>query len=555
MKEISETGYWNGETAHIHHVHSKELSNWICNFLKEDKAKITYDFGCFTANSKIKTPKGEIKISDLKIGDTVYDIYFNEVIINKVFKKIANNRVNISTNIGKNLEYLETTLEHPILGIKRKDLQTLKYKNPLRASLKQEHESDLYEKPYFLKAEDLQIGDLIAIPRQIGIIKEHTLSKLLGFYLAEGSILYSHKPHIGGVLLTFNINETEYGEEAKKLALELGATSVTLKPIPEKSILEVFIYGKAIGEKLLELGNKLSHEKKLSNQIKNWDNESKLNILRYWLKGDGHKNKKETDCKKLQKNWSGKTVSLQLAKDLLSIARDIGLNPTMNVEMREKYNHKNAYKLLFNNLNYDIIENINIKRKRVVRSWRKSNNFIYVTIKNIEIIKEKEEVFNLNVSGDHTYICENYAVHNCGLGNYLKDLQESGFLNLIGYEADPSKKKVFKNIMVKDLTIPFVLPIGGNVISLEVGEHIPKKYQDIYLDNITKNCNGYLITSWAIRGQAGFGHVNCLDNHEIIPEIEKRGFKYLEKDSMLARSVIKDNAAWFRNTILIFKKD
>jgi hypothetical protein len=110
-------------------------------------------------------------------------------------------------------------------------------------------------------------------------------------------------------------------------------------------------------------------------------------------------------------------------------------------------------------------------------------------------------------------------------------------------------------VISKDLTIPFVLPIGGNVISLEVGEHIPKKYQDIYLDNITNNCNNYLITSWAIRGQAGFGHVNCLDNHEIIPEIEKRGFKYLEKESMSARSIIKDNAAWFRNTILIFKKE
>lgn len=143
----------------------------------------------------------------------------------------------------------------------------------------------------------------------------------------------------------------------------------------------------------------------------------------------------------------------------------------------------------------------------------------------------------------------------CGLGNYLKDLQESGFLNLIGYEADPSKKKVFEPIISKDLTIPFILPIGGNVISLEVGEHIPAKYMNIYLDNITNNCNSCLITSWAIRGQAGFGHVNCLDNHEIIPLIESRGFKYLEKESMSARSVIKDNAAWFRNTILIFKKE
>ena len=142
----------------------------------------------------------------------------------------------------------------------------------------------------------------------------------------------------------------------------------------------------------------------------------------------------------------------------------------------------------------------------------------------------------------------------CGLGNYLKDLQEKGFSNLIGYEADPSKKKVFEHIMVKDLTIPFVLPVAGNVISLEVGEHIPSQYQDIYIDNITKHCNNYLITSWAVRGQAGFGHVNCLDNHEIIPEIEKRGFKLMEKETQEVRSINLSEAPWFKNTLLVFKK-
>jgi hypothetical protein len=108
--------------------------------------------------------------------------------------------------------------------------------------------------------------------------------------------------------------------------------------------------------------------------------------------------------------------------------------------------------------------------------------------------------------------------------------------------------------MVKDLTIPFVLPVAGNVISLEVGEHIPSQYQDIYIDNITKHCNNYLITSWAVRGQAGFGHVNCLDNHEIIPEIEKRGFKLMEKETQEVRSINLSEAPWFKNTLLIFQK-
>ena len=40
MKEIAETGYWNGETAHHHHVHCKELSKWVCNFLTEKEVII-----------------------------------------------------------------------------------------------------------------------------------------------------------------------------------------------------------------------------------------------------------------------------------------------------------------------------------------------------------------------------------------------------------------------------------------------------------------------------------------------------------------------------------
>lgn len=142
----------------------------------------------------------------------------------------------------------------------------------------------------------------------------------------------------------------------------------------------------------------------------------------------------------------------------------------------------------------------------------------------------------------------------CGLGNYLKDLKEFGFQNLAGFEADPPKNKVFDNIHKQDLTIPFEFSPKGVVISLEVGEHIPAEYMDIYLDNICNNCSSYLITSWAIRGQAGFGHINCLDNLEIIPHIEKRGFEFLADDTMVVRNLDLSEAPWFKNTLLIFKK-
>ncbi len=143
----------------------------------------------------------------------------------------------------------------------------------------------------------------------------------------------------------------------------------------------------------------------------------------------------------------------------------------------------------------------------------------------------------------------------CGLGEYLLKLSPI-VAGLIGVEGSIPKSAKFNRIIEFDLTTnlkeEFALS-SDLAISLEVGEHIPVEYMDVYLDNITYHCEKYLITSWAVRGQAGFGHVNCLDNTEIIPEFEKRGFELLEKETKEARSVIEDKAHWFRNTLFIFK--
>ena len=151
------------------------------------------------------------------------------------------------------------------------------------------------------------------------------------------------------------------------------------------------------------------------------------------------------------------------------------------------------------------------------------------------------------------------ADFGCGLGNYCKDIatrfpEPKNYV--VGVEADTPKQAVYDKIINYDLTNDVTDDPRLNselIISLEVGEHIPAQHMDTYLDNITYHANYYIITSWAVRGQEGFGHVNCLDNHEIIPEFEKRGFELMEKETEDARSVIEDKAHWFKKTILIFK--
>ena len=144
----------------------------------------------------------------------------------------------------------------------------------------------------------------------------------------------------------------------------------------------------------------------------------------------------------------------------------------------------------------------------------------------------------------------------CGLGEYLAKLSPI-VNNAIGVEGSIPKQAKFEYIIQGDLTTDLKSKAFTSdlVISLEVGEHIPAEFMGVYLDNITNHSAKYLITSWAVRGQAGFGHVNCLDNSEIIPEFEKRGFKLLEKDTEKARLIIEDKAHWFRSTLFIFKNN
>lgn len=142
----------------------------------------------------------------------------------------------------------------------------------------------------------------------------------------------------------------------------------------------------------------------------------------------------------------------------------------------------------------------------------------------------------------------------CGLGNYLNDLYNSGFKNLKGVEADPMKTDYEFEILKLNLSQPISLNKKGIVICLEVGEHIPKEYQENLLNNLKNNCDKYLILSWAIRGQGGYGHFNELNNDEILPLIENLGFKYLEDLSKEARLVPEDKCGYFRNTIMIFEK-
>ncbi len=151
----------------------------------------------------------------------------------------------------------------------------------------------------------------------------------------------------------------------------------------------------------------------------------------------------------------------------------------------------------------------------------------------------------------------------CGDGYYVKQLIKNGF-NAKGFDGNPDTAELTgdsENFGVQDLTKTINQhKIGGPfncVISLEVGEHIPEKFMDAYINNLIDSCQaeGKIIISWALPGQGGYSHVNELPN-----QVVRERFKTLSKNKLVYDEEFTNslrNSAdllWFPTTVMVFKK-
>lgn len=148
----------------------------------------------------------------------------------------------------------------------------------------------------------------------------------------------------------------------------------------------------------------------------------------------------------------------------------------------------------------------------------------------------------------------------CGPATYLRYFHDIGFKNLIGVEGTALRQSEFGNVFIGDLTQNIDLGRKGNVMCLEVAEHIPEEYMDQFLNNLVNHLpeNPYddrcLVLSWGIPGQGGLGHVNCRHNIWVVDHMRKKyGLSLDVEDSLMARAMVSNHAHWFRDTLMVFK--
>lgn len=140
----------------------------------------------------------------------------------------------------------------------------------------------------------------------------------------------------------------------------------------------------------------------------------------------------------------------------------------------------------------------------------------------------------------------------CGHGEYTKLLKTK--FSADGFDGNPNTEQL-TNSVCKVLDLSQVVDLGVKydwVLSLEVGEHIPKQFEPWFILNLHRHNTKGIVLSWAIPGQGGHGHFNEQSNEYITNIITHLGYTRDTVTENILRAA--STHFWFKNTIMVFRK-
>ena len=140
----------------------------------------------------------------------------------------------------------------------------------------------------------------------------------------------------------------------------------------------------------------------------------------------------------------------------------------------------------------------------------------------------------------------------CGVGQYGKQFLDQG-VRWTGYDGAENIESVTDGfVKFMDLTEEQDIEKSDWAMSIEVAEHIPKKYEQIFMYNILNIATKGVVISWALPNQGGHHHVNGKDNKQVICMMEKMGFLFEAPKTAALRKMVTQRCLWLRRTVMVF---
>jgi hypothetical protein len=317
---------------------------------------------------------------------------------------------------GNTILNLQTTTNHPIYVLR-----------PTRASNGAiDKESLDMAKAAFLPAEQVIIGDYLCYPldQQFDSSLTKEQARLLGYYVAEGSIIYQNgSPDT--VSFGFAQEETDYIEEVFGLIRTVfNYAQGSVGQVGVSQGVDLRFANTQIGsffDKYIGANSRVVQTtKNLTPEIFALSREKALSFIGAWLNGDGTVfETSRTIAAKID------TSDINLARQLLALCLKHKLPATLGA--RKNNNGPNdpntvtrIYCVEFASTALVHLQPYCNKITKTKTSVKTNNsrvkfvdNYVLFPIKAIERKEYHGKVYNLEVETDESYTIEGYAIHNC----------------------------------------------------------------------------------------------------------------------------------------------
>lgn len=335
-----------------------------------------------------------------------------------------------------------------------------------------------------LEARNIKIGDYFVIPRNFKEINDKNIlpemMRLLGYYISDGYVIKGKKlggnSNGDGVSFTFGMHEADtWVKDLLKISKKLNL-GFTAWPQEKRNSINIGTQKKSdvwIAQWLREHGGEYAPTKCLSKDIMQCSLDLKKELIKGLFRGDGNITvassgsirKNGTYRKQLRVKYT--TVSHVLARQIQLILAQIGIHASIKFVDLSKHGISkliqahlhitgpNAYNMLdmvWNGKNIGIVRSVGSKNKFIT-----TNDHLLVPITKIEILENNNiPVYNLSVSGSHSYLANNIASFNSFLHGEVTYAS-----SITGLSVFLQRMKSVRNFFVNTWLIPkFFLPIA-----------------------------------------------------------------------------------------------
>lgn len=240
---------------------------------------------------------------------------------------------------------------------------------------------------------------------------------LIGLYLAEGSS--TTDDHGRPTRIDFNLGTHEcelIKKTVKTVEVVFGITPKIVNLPSKPSVTLVRIDNSAIARFVKRLVPGNTYTKRVPITFLSASPDVRMEVLRGWIEGDGH-GRVDGNCAKIL----GVSVCHQLTTDMYHIANSLGLKASVNFSKTSSARKSAARLAIYGESAMSVMPSLRslIDTELARQPWAKRSdlvdNGLSSPVKEIDRFHTGDDVFVycLEVSEDHSFIANGYAVHNC----------------------------------------------------------------------------------------------------------------------------------------------